>query len=158
MKIVVVWVQYNLPWISIPTWRDFICLIASFTSDNQTFTSLFKVRRHVIGCINHVIVIGCCLWGYPTTDNIFNLFKNGVCSGNWCHASPISEQKASMLPTTPQALTIYCRVSACGTALNGPFLDYSNSWLCIVKPDLLSLPASDRKSPRVLCMIMDSIC
>ena len=30
-----------------------------FTSDHQTFCShLFKVRRHVIGCINHAIVVG----------------------------------------------------------------------------------------------------
>ena len=29
-------------------------------SDHQTFCSLFKVRRHVIGCINHDIVVGLC--------------------------------------------------------------------------------------------------
>ena len=37
----------------------FFCWIA-FTSDHQTFYSLFKVRRHVIGCINNDIVISLC--------------------------------------------------------------------------------------------------
>ena len=31
-----------------------------FTSYHQTFCSLFKVRRHVIGCINYDIVAGLC--------------------------------------------------------------------------------------------------
>ena len=31
-------------------WCDFF---ACFTSNYQAFCSLFKVRRHVIGCINH---------------------------------------------------------------------------------------------------------
>ena len=29
-----------------------------FTSDRKTFAAFFKVRRHVIGCINHDIVVG----------------------------------------------------------------------------------------------------
>ena len=50
----------------------FLCLIV-FTSDHQTFCSLFKVRRHVIGieCINHDVVVDSApsyLWGYPTTS------------------------------------------------------------------------------------------
>ena len=31
-----------------------------FTSDHHTFFSLLKVRRHVIGCINHNIVVAHC--------------------------------------------------------------------------------------------------
>ena len=31
-----------------------------FTPDHQTFCSLFKVRQHVIGCINYDIVVGLC--------------------------------------------------------------------------------------------------
>ena len=37
----------------------FFCLIV-FTANHQTLWSLFKVRRDVIGCIDHVIVVG--LW------------------------------------------------------------------------------------------------
>ena len=33
------------------------CLIA-FTSDHHTFSSLFKVRWHAIGCVTHDIVVG----------------------------------------------------------------------------------------------------
>ena len=31
-----------------------------FTSEQHTFCSLSKVRRHVIGCVNHDIVFGLC--------------------------------------------------------------------------------------------------
>ena len=37
----------------------FVCLIV-FTSDYHTFCSRFKVKRHVIGCTNHDIVVGLC--------------------------------------------------------------------------------------------------
>ena len=36
-------------------------LIVCFAPDLETFCSLFKIRRHVIGCINHgVVVVGFC--------------------------------------------------------------------------------------------------
>ena len=34
--------------------------VVFFTSDHQTFYSLFKVRQYAMGCINHDIVIGLC--------------------------------------------------------------------------------------------------
>ena len=36
----------------------FVCLLV--TSDHQTFCSLLKVRRRIIGCINNKILIGLC--------------------------------------------------------------------------------------------------
>ena len=35
-------------------------LFDCFTSDHQPFWSLFKVKQHVIGCINHDLVVGLC--------------------------------------------------------------------------------------------------
>ena len=34
---------------------SYLSFLNTFTSDHQTFCSFFKVRRHVIGCINHGI-------------------------------------------------------------------------------------------------------
>ena len=40
--------------------KDIVFCLIVFMSDHQTFCSLFNVRRHVIGCINHEIVVHLC--------------------------------------------------------------------------------------------------
>ena len=52
-------------------WYSLNSFFFVFASDHQTFCSPFKVRRHVIGCINPDIVVTSApsyLGGYPTTS------------------------------------------------------------------------------------------
>ena len=87
----------------------FLCFCSIvFTSDNQTFCSLsssdvissgvsiMTLYRPLLQAANEVILL--------RTDNRLNLSKHEVYSWNRTHASLISEQNASALPTTPQAL------------------------------------------------------
>ena len=51
--------KIRLKWNIFSVWlqmKYFLCLIV-FTFDHQTFCSLFKDRRHAIGCLNHDIVV-----------------------------------------------------------------------------------------------------
>ena len=66
----------------------------------RLFCNLFKVRRHVIGCINHDIVIGLC------SELLMRLSYYKMKSIAGIEPTPVwfSEQNASTLPTTPQAL------------------------------------------------------
>ena len=57
--------NYTMFHLSYLTYADSIfttnhCMFDVFKPDHQTFGSLFKIRRHVIGYINHDTIVGLC--------------------------------------------------------------------------------------------------
>ena len=80
-----------------------------FTYDNHTFCSLFNVRRHAIGCINHDIVIGLC---FELFMRLSYYNRPGYCKKFFCHAWGSNldppERKLSSLPLHQRANWLIC--------------------------------------------------
>ena len=81
-----------------------------FTSDHKTFCSLFKVRQHIIGCINHDIVIGLCAELFMRLSHYIYLGYDKKLSSHMGSNRGLSDCEPSTLPLDQSAIFIVAGV------------------------------------------------